>query len=262
VPPPPAYGNAPPPPPPAYNAPPAPAYGAGGYDAAEAIRYGWAKFRSSPSTLLVPVLVVGIIVIVLEVVVEILIGHTLTSTHYCTRTYFGASVNTRCGPGFITRLFAAAVGGLVISFISQALGAGLIKSALNVVDGKEAHVSEVLAWATKPNVLATAALVSAATFVGTLLCYVPGIIVGFLLAFAMFFVVDKDQAPTQAVRSSVSFITGNLGSLVVFYLLGIVCIIVGTICCLVGLLAAVPVLLAGAAYTFRVLQNEPVSPVA
>jgi uncharacterized membrane protein len=44
--------------------------------------------------------------------------------------------------------------------------------------------------------------------------------------------------------------------------LGIICIVVGAILCLIGLLAAVPVVLAGAAYTFRMLNNEPVAPVA
>jgi len=42
----------------------------------------------------------------------------------------------------------------------------------------------------------------------------------------------------------------------------IVTIVVGVIACLVGILAAIPVVLAAAAYTFRVLHNEPVSPAA
>jgi uncharacterized membrane protein len=49
---------------------------------------------------------------------------------------------------------------------------------------------------------------------------------------------------------------------VLFYVLGLVCIVVGAILCLIGLLAAVPVVLAAAAYTFRVLNNEPVAPAA
>jgi len=74
--------------------------------------------------------------------------------------------------------------------------------------------------------------------------------------------VDKDMEPMDAIKASFSLTTSKLGETILFYLLGIVVIIVGAILCLVGLLAAVPVVLAGAAYTFRVLNDEPVSPVA
>ena len=47
-----------------------------------------------------------------------------------------------------------------------------------------------------------------------------------------------------------------------FYLLGIVAFIVGAILCLVGLLVAAPVVLIGAAFTFRRLNGQQVSPVA
>ena len=54
--------------------------------------------------------------------------------------------------------------------------------------------------------------------------------------------------------------TSHLGDTVVFYLLGSVAIIVGAILCLVGLLVAVPVLLIAAAYTFRRLNGQQVTP--
>jgi len=248
----------PPPPPPAYGAaPPAP----GGYSPVAALQYGWAKFTKSPATLLVPALLVLVVLIVLDVIVQIILRGALLGTHDCTKTILGTTIhNAQCGPGFFTTVLVGALGGLVASFVGQLLGAGLIKSALNVVDGREVNAGDVFGYATKPNVVATAAIVAGATFVGTLLCYVPGLIVGFLTLFAMFFVVDKDMAPMDAIRASVSLITSRLGETILFYVLGIIVIIVGAILCLVGLLAAVPVVLAGAAYTFRVLNNEPVTP--
>jgi uncharacterized membrane protein len=210
----------------------------------------------------VPALIVLAVLIVVDVVIQIILRGALLGTHDCTKTIFGTEVDTQCGPGFFTTLFVSALGGLVASFIGQLLGAGLIKSALNVADGKEVNVGDVLGYATKPKVVTTAALVAGATFVGSLLCYLPGLIVGFLTLFAMFYVVDKDMEPMDAIKASFSLTTSKLGETILFYLLGIVVIIVGAILCLVGLLAAVPVVLAGAAYTFRVLNDEPVSPVA
>ncbi len=110
--------------------------------------------------------------------------------------------------------------------------------------------------------ITAALIVAVATFIGTLLCYLPGLIVGFLLNWTMFYVVDQDMAPMDAAKASVKFATDHLGDTVVFYLLGIVAFIVGAVLCLVGLLVAAPVVLIGAAYTFRKLNGQQVSPVA
>jgi uncharacterized membrane protein len=258
-PPPPAqggYGAAPPPPPP----PPA---GAGGaYSAPNAFTYGWNKFKAKPAELLVPVLVVVVVLVVIEVVVQILLRATLLSTHDCSQTIFGQTVQTKCGPGFFVTILGTALAGLFVSLISQMLGAGLIKNALNVADGKPTSIGEIGAWATKGPVVTTALIVAVATAVGTVLCYVPGIIVGFLLNWAMFYVVDEGMEPMDAVRASISFVTSHLGDTIVFYLLGIVVVAVGAILCLVGLLVAVPVLLVAAAFTFRQLNGRQVTAAA
>jgi uncharacterized membrane protein len=247
------YGAAPPP-------PPAPPLGSGAYSPTEAFSYGWAKFKARPSDLLVPILIVLVVVIVLQVVVQLILRATLLSTSDCTTTVLGQSVTTQCGPGFFVSLLGAGLAGLVISLVTQALGAGLIKNALNVADGKPTSVSEIGTWAANGRVITAALIVAVVTFVGTLLCYIPGIIAGFLLNWTMFYVVDKDMSPVDAAKASVKFATDHLGNTVVFYLLGIVAIIVGAILCLVGLLVAVPVLLIAAAYTFRRLNGEQVTP--
>ena len=261
VPPPPPYGGggSMPPPPPAYGAPPA---GAGGYSPVAAIQYGWAKFTKSPSTLLVPALVLLVVMIVVQGVIYALLNATLLGTHDCTKTVFGTQVDTQCGPSLVVSLLGAAISGGIATFLQALFGAGLIKSALNVVDGREVNVGDIFSYASKPAVVSTAALLGALGFVGTLLCYIPAIIVSFLTVFAMFYVVDKGQQGVEAIKSSVNLVTSRIGETILFYLLAAVCLIVGAILCLVGLLAAVPVVLAGAAYTFRVLNNEPVSPAA
>jgi uncharacterized membrane protein len=250
------YGAAPPPPPP-------PAPGAGGaYSAPDAFSYGWARFKSKPAELLVPFLVVLVLLIVVEIVVQVILRHSLLGTHSCNRTIFGETVQAQCGPSFFVQLLGTALAGLFISLVSQAVGAGLIKNALNIADGGEASISEIGAWATKGPVIVTALIVAVATAVGTVLCYLPGLIVGFLLNWAMFYVVDEGLAPMDAIKASISFSTSHLGETIVFYLLGIVVIVVGAILCLVGLLVAIPVLLVAAAFTFRVLNGKQVAPVA
>ena len=210
--------------------------------------------------MLVPVLVVFLVVIVVEAIVQVLLATTLLATRDCTTTVGGQSVRAVCGPNPFVTLLATALAGLVVSLIVQSLGAGLIKNALNVADGRPASINQVFTWAVKPQVIGTAALIALITFVGTLLCYLPGLIAAFLLNWSMFYVVDKNLSPVDAIKASFSFTTGHLGATVVFYLLGVVAFIVGALLCLVGLLVAAPVVLIGAAYTFRRLLDEPVTP--
>lgn len=259
-PPPSGYGVPPAPPvPPGYGAPPA---GAAGYSAVDAIKYGWEKFSKKPAELLVPGLIFLLCVIAVEVVAYLVMNATLLGTHDCTRTIFGTQVEAQCSPSFFTTLIGQALISLAASVVVSALGAGLIKSALNVVDGLEVNVGDIFGYATKPAVLTTAALIGVGTFIGTVACIVPGIIFGFVTAFAMFFVVDKEMAPVDAIKASISFMTANLGSTLVFYLLGIATMIVGLIACGIGVFVAAPVVAIAAAYTFRTLHNEPVTPVA
>ena len=247
------------PPPPPYGA--APTSG-GGYSPVTAIQYGWSKFTKSPSTLLVPALLVIVLNLVISAVIWFVLQKTLLGTHDCTKTVFGTSIDTQCGPGLAMTLLGAAVSGGVSTFVSSLFGAGLIKCALNVVDGREADVGDVLGYASKPAVVTTAAMLGVLSFIGTLLCYLPAIVVSFLTVFTMFYVVDKGLSGVDAIKASVSLVTSRIGETILFYVLAAVVLVVGAILCLIGLLAAVPVVLAAAAYTFRVLNNEPVAPAA
>jgi uncharacterized membrane protein len=157
-------------------------------------------------------------------------------------------------------LFGAALSGGVSTFVTSLFGAGLVKSSLNVVDGKEVNVGDVLGYASKPEVVRTAAILGLLSFVGTLLCYLPAIVISFLTVFSLYYVVDKGLSGMDAIKASFSLVTSRIGETILFYLLAFVVLVVGAILCGVGLLAAVPVVLAGAAYTFRVLNNEPVTP--
>ncbi|MEO7352152.1 MAG: hypothetical protein ABIR34_02035, partial [Marmoricola sp.] len=127
------YGAAAPPPP-----PPAPPGSGGGYSAPDSFSYGWSKFKARPGDLLVPILVVLVVIIVLEVIVQFILRATLLGTHDCNQTILGTTIATKCGPGFFIQLIGSALAGLVVSLVAQILGAGLIKNALNVVDGKAA----------------------------------------------------------------------------------------------------------------------------
>ena len=283
-PPPPPSSDLPPPPPPGdtyggaaggaggYGAPPANPYGQqpqegqGGapYSAIDALGYGWKKFFASPGTLLIPILVVGVALLVFSVIIELLIGATLLGNHDCTRTVTNGATTIRltgeCGPNLFVRLLGAAIASAIVVAVVQVLTAGLYKGATHVTDGKPFSVGQIFDGWDKAQVAIAALIIAAATFVGTLLCYLPGLIVGFLTGYTLLFIVDKQMTAVDAIKASVSFVWSNLGNTLLFWILGLLALAVGAIICFVGLLVAAPVVLIGLAYTYRRLQNEPVIP--
>jgi uncharacterized membrane protein len=245
------YGAAAPPPPPVT--------GPEGYDAVEAIKYGWAKFSKKPAELLVPVLLTLVAVIVVAVVVNLLLAATLLGTRDCTQTVLGTTYDGQCAPGFFVQLLGAAISSVLVGFVAQLFFASLIKGALEVVDGRPVSLGQMWEGWDKAQVLVAAILVSVATAVGVIACYVGSIVVAFLLQYTLYFVVDQKMSAVEAMRASVKFTTSHLSETIVFYLLTIVVGIVGAILCGIGLLAAIPVILIGQAYTFRVLHGRQVS---
>jgi len=118
------YGTPPPPPPggtpygqPAPNA----------YSAADAIGYGWNKFKAKPAALLVPVLVIGVVILVISYLIRLIVVGGLTDSD--------------SGLGAV--LFAAALSGAVTGLIVQVLTAGLFKGGLLVADGRDFSMGQL-----------------------------------------------------------------------------------------------------------------------
>ena len=252
------YG-APPPPPPGEN-PPYGQPGPAAYSPGDAIGYGWNKFKASPSTLLVPMILVWLVLVVAAVLLEILVYSTLLSTHDCTKVVLGNQVAAQCSPSFVTQLFGTALISAILIVVFNLAAAGLYKGATNVTDGKPFSVGQMFDGWDKTQVVIAALIIAVATAIGSFLCYIPGLIVGFLTMFTILFVVDKQMKAVDAIKASIKLVTDNLGQTILFYLLAAVCILVGACLCLVGLLVAAPVVLIALAYTYRRLQNEPVVP--
>ena len=230
------------------------------YSAPDAVSYGWRKFFASPGTLLVPVLLVFVVLIVVEVLLYVVLYNTLLGTHDCTQTIFGQQVNGQCGPSFILRLFVTALITGLVTVVWSFAAAGLYKGALAVVDGRPFSMGQMFEGWDKGQVAIAAVLIGAATAIGSFLCYIPGLIVGFLMMFTLLFIVDQQMQAIDAIKASFKLVTDNLGQTIVWALLAVVVYVVGFVACCVGLLVAIPIILIGLAFTYRRLQNEPVAP--
>ncbi len=260
-PPPPAGGGSPygapppggpPPPPPGggYAAAPPPPPGSSDpnarpYSAPDSIGYGWTKFFANPTPLLLGTLIVVAVSVVVGVVASL---------------FASALLGGPLQRGLVEEFLYNLVVSLLVGIVGQILYAGLIKGSLAQVDGRPIPLGQMWSGLNYADIAVAGILVSVLTSIGTALCVLPGLVVGYLAMFTMYFVVDRGMAPVEAIKASFSFVSSNVGDTLVYYILVILVVIAGAILCGVGLLAALPIALLAGGYTFRRLHQQPVSP--
>lgn len=259
----------PPPPPPAqppaggYGAPPPGAYGAppqggSGWDVGAALSYGWSKFQANVGQIIVAALALLVAMAVLGGIGFGILA-ALTSDYECRFEDDGDYV---CDGG--TNFFLGLIlYGLIIALVmiaAQVIGAGLIRASLDITEGKPFLTSTVFKFDKMGSVIVTSLIIAAATFVGTILCYLPGLIVGFFTSYSLYFVMDKGLAPVDAIKASVNLVKDNIGAALIWYIVGGLVAGAGAIACGVGLLVTIPIFLIGTAFTYKHLTNQPVAP--
>lgn len=251
----------PPPPPPGMGGPGGPPPPAGGFSVGTAFNYGWTRFQGNvgPFVLTVLLIVVAGIVInfVANAVTDPLVGSGTGGLVFNPDTgeFEGEASVGLLGAGFFASLAFSAVS-FVVNLVIQA---GLVNGALGVTRGQHAELGAMFGGIAYGQVVLAAVLISVATFVGLVLCVVPGLIVIFLTWFTYYFLIDQRLSAVEAIRASVGFVSQNLGSLIGLFLASLLAIIVGALLCLVGLLAAIPVVLLAQAFAYRTLRGEPVA---
>ncbi|MGB0099989.1 MAG: hypothetical protein WBP61_06885 [Nocardioides sp.] len=219
------YGQAPPP-------PPAPPGGSGGYSVGTAWSYGWNKFTAHLGQILIAVLVlvaVQIIIQVLSYVVSDMI--------------------------FVQWAFS-----LVAWVVSMIIGAGIVRFALDITEGKRPEAATLLTPNKLGEVVIASVLIGIATFVGLILCVIPGLAVMYFTSFTLYFLMDRQEmGAIDAIKASFEFTKRHAGQVILWFLLSLATWFVGALLCGIGLIVAIPVVLIGTAYTYKTLNNEPVA---
>src|SRR6478736_4887923 len=150
-------------------------------------------------------------------------------------------------------VLVALIIGFVIIVVLGVIGY-LIQSALTSTDA-----SKVMSTDRLGSYILGAIIVGILTFVGFILCILPGIAVGIFVLFWGYFLVDKGMSPIEAITASLNLVKDNLGPVFIFWLLTILITIAGAIVCGVGLIVAVPVVVIATGYMYKRLQGEPVA---
>lgn len=270
--PPPGYGTPPPPPPPAgYGAPPAgyppqPGYAAppGGpmppqFNVGEAVSWAWNKFTQNAVTLIVPVFGYAVVLAALGLVVGLLpmaLGQSTSSSY--TDSYgntYSSGTAVTLGPASIAVMV---IGYLLIFVVAIYMAAGLVTGSLDIADGKPVSIGSFFRPRNLGPAFLAALLVALGTWIGTLLCIIPGLIFAFLAQFAIAFVVDRSQSPVDAVKSSTATVRSNVGGALLAWLVQYAIVVVGALVCGIGLLVALPIAMLIQVYTYRKLSGGQV----
>jgi uncharacterized membrane protein len=276
--PPPGYG-APPPPPPGYGAPAAgypaqPGYGAppagyppqpgyGGqpapqFNVGDAISWSWGKFSSNAVALIVAALAYGLVLAVLGSLTGLLptaLGQQSGTAYTDAYGQTIGSTSVTLGPASISVMV---IGYILIFVAAVFMHAALLSGCLDIADGKPVSIGSFFKPRNLGGVLLTALLVAVGTWIGLILCIIPGIIFGFLAMFAIPFVVDRSLSPVESVKASIATVRSNVGGALLSWLVQIAAVLVGEILCLVGLLVGFPLALLIQTYTYRKLSGGPV----
>lgn len=230
------------------------------YRATEAISYGWGKFKERPSTLLVPMIVVLVVLIAADLFIQFVIVGGFFGSKSCETGSIGGQTTVDCGQSFWRQLLGAGLGAGLISLVAQIMLAGIYRGALRVMDGEGFSLGQLFEGYSKMQVVFAAIFIALATGIATILCFLPGILIAFLTSYTLFFIVDQQLEAAEAIQASVKMVWHNFGHALLFLILAAICVVVGFIALIIGLLVAVPVVVFGAAYTYRRLQSLPVGP--
>jgi len=234
----------------------------GPWSVGNAFSYGWAKFQQYLGPILIAMLILFLIGFVISIIWFFIvgaIGAALTSDPSVTINPETGVISTTGGTSFFLSLILGALGFLVYYTVFGFIQAAVTRAALAITEGRKIESSTILSTDKLGKIIVAAILVAIATSIGYLFCGIGALIVSFFLAFTFFFVIDKDEEPVQAIKSSFALVKDNLGDLVLFYLASVLAYFVGSLLCGIGLLVAVPVVIIATAYTYKVFTSQAVA---
>ncbi|BBY21187.1 hypothetical protein [Mycobacterium stomatepiae] len=267
----PGYG-APPPPPPGYGPPPGgyppqPGFNPYGepaapqFDVTAALKWSWAKFQQNVSALIVPVLAYAVVITVFALIAALLpmaFGESTSTTYANSYGETTSGVDIAYGPASI----AVMIVGYVLLFIAVIfMHAGLLSGALDIADGKPVSIGTFFRPRNVGPVFVAALLVGVGTVVGSILCFIPGIIFAFLTLFSLAFVIDRSLSPVESIKASIAVARANIGPSLLSWLVQYAVVLVGELACGVGMIVAFPVAVLIQVYTYRKLSGGQVVPL-
>ena len=129
--------------------------------------------------------------------------------------------------------------------------------SLKVASGRQLEWNDIFSFPNFGASLLASFLTAVATGVGLILCFIPGIIMAFLLYYSVYFTVDKGVDGIAGMKASWATLSSHVGELFPFALTGVGLYILGAIT-LIGWLVTVPLVALLSAYSYVRIQGYDV----
>lgn len=151
----------------------------------------------------------------------------------------------------------ALIGFLISAALSILISMGRTAFYLKAHDATDAaEISDL--WHPHPywKFVGASILAGAATILGLILLIVPGIIIGIMVCFTLYIVIDTGMSPVDAIKESVRITKGNRWNLLILGLAVLGINILGICLVLVGLLASLPISGLAVIHAYRTLSKK------
>lgn len=222
------------------------------YNPVDAVVYGWTAFSRNAA----PFLLLALVSVAASLGPRVAVNVVTT----------GSVIGGR-GPEVIPDLdemladlavsLGATLGSVLVSWI---VGVAMMRGAIDVVDTGRTSLGAMFTRIRWGSALGAAILTTLAVFAGLVACFVPALIIGYLLWFTLPAVIDGESA-TGALSASYEFTTSRVAEVLLFVLFCFAMGLVVTFTMGLAALVVAPVATIGMAYTWRVLQGRPVVPM-
>ncbi len=249
-----APGGYPPAGPPGYG-------GAQPYSVGEAFSWAWNKFTKNAAPLIIATLVYGLIIVVLQVIVNLLQAAVSPGVSDYSSSGSGFSYSWSTTSMGLGGILISIVGWFVLLIVGAAIQSGYISGVLDIANGQQVSVGSFFRPRNIGQVIIAGLIVGVITTIGFFLCIIPGVIASIMLVFTIVALLDRNLSPVDAVKTSFELSKANFGNVFVTWLAMVATAFVGALLCGVGLLVAVPVAALILVYAWRRLSGGQVAPL-
>ncbi len=139
-----------------------------------------------------------------------------------------------------------------VPFIQGALITGFHIYTMKKMTGRRADFGDLFKGFNYfiPTLVATL-LIGAFTFIGTIFCIIPGLVVAAALKFTYLFIVDKRMDFWPAMQASHAVVKQDYFGFTMFLILAFLVNVLGLLCCVVGLLVTFPLTIAAITVAYK-----------
>ncbi|MCV7043525.1 hypothetical protein H7J08_02380 [Mycobacterium frederiksbergense] len=265
-PPPPQGGYPPPPPPQGGYAPPPPGYpgypGSGAsYEVGDAFSWAWNKFSKNAAALIVPTLVYALALFLFGFIVAVLAA-ALAPSGVTTYDSYDSGFSYEYSAGFgVASFIVIALGVIVLLVLLAAMSSAYIGGILDIANGVPVTAGSFFKPRRIGTVIVATLLVGIATVIGSVLCYLPGLIVSIFAFFTTVALLDRNLSAIDAIKASIDITKNNFVQVFVTWLLFTVMIGVASFLLYIPLIVVAPIAILFQVYAFRKLTGGQVAPL-